>query len=186
MLTYLLLGVVFGIFGQTLILAGWQRALSIAAGLVILVSLLLRGTRWAARASGWIGQAVAALRRGFGPLLRQRTVSALFGIGLLNGLLPCGLVYVALAMAAATGSARGGAEFMTAFGLGTVPAMLGVSLAARLITPEWRIRMQRAVPGALAVLAVLFILRGLSLGIPYISPDLSPESATGGHGCCGH
>jgi sulfite exporter TauE/SafE len=183
-LTYALLGVVFGIFGQTLVFAGWQRGLSILAGVVILASLLLRGSRWAARASGFIAQGLSLLRRSFGPLLHRRTVSALFGVGLLNGLLPCGLVYVALAMAAATGSAGGGAQFMTAFGLGTVPAMLGVSIAGRLLPITWRLRLQRAVPAALAVLALLFILRGLSLGIPYVSPDLSPKAVESGHSCC--
>lgn len=185
-LTYMVLGALFGVFGKTLVFAGWQRGLSIVVGLLILVSLLARGRSWSARATGWIAQAVAALRRSFGPLLKRRSVSALFGVGMLNGLLPCGLVYVALAMAAATGTARGGAEFMAAFGLGTVPALLGVSLAGRLVTAAWRLRLQRLVPGALVVLAALFILRGLSLGIPYVSPDLSPASEQAGHGCCSH
>jgi sulfite exporter TauE/SafE len=185
-LTYAVLGIVFGIFGQSLILAGWQRGLSILAGVVILASLVLRGTKWAAQATGWIAAGLARLRRSFGPLLQRRTVSSLFVLGLLNGLLPCGLVYVALAVAAATGSAAGGAEFMIAFGLGTVPAMLAVSLAGRILRPAWRIRLQKAVPAALLVLAVLFILRGLNLGIPYVSPDLSPASAETGHGCCPH
>ena len=110
--------------------------------------------------------------------------STLLLFGLLNGLLPCGLVYAALAGAAATGGPLGGALFMAAFGLGTIPAMLAVSLAGRLITAPWRARFQRAVPVAMAVLAVLFIVRGLSLGIPYLSPDLSPEAVAGGRSCC--
>jgi sulfite exporter TauE/SafE len=185
-LTYVAMGIVFGLFGKTLAMAGWQRGLSIFAGVALIAAVALRGSRWSAQASGLIGQALARLRRSFGPLLQRRTTSAMFGIGLLNGLLPCGLVYIALAGAAATGSGSGGATFMAAFGFGTVPAMLGISLAGRMIQPTWRMRIQRAVPVAMVVLATLFILRGLNLGIPYISPDLSPASAQNGFGCCAH
>jgi hypothetical protein len=170
--TYMLLGTIFGIVGQTFALAGFQRGLSIAAGLFML-----------AAAFGWHRLAappVSFLRGAWSRLIALKTRTALFGIGLLNGLLPCGLVYVALAGAAATGSALRGLLFMAGFGLGTIPAMLAVSLSGKMIHAGLRLKFQRIVPAALFALSVLFILRGLSLGIPYLSPDLH----AGAESCC--
>ena len=91
-------------------------------------------------------------------------------IGLLNGFLPCGLVYVALAGAITTGGWVMGGLYMVTFGLGTLPVMLAVSLAGRLLGTGFRTKLTRLVPIAGTVLAMLFILRGLSLGIPFVSP----------------
>jgi sulfite exporter TauE/SafE len=97
-------------------------------------------------------------------------------------LLPCGLVYVACAAAAATGGIVSGLEYMLVFGLGTVPMMFGLGLAGRFLHARLQGRIQRVIPVALGVMALLLILRGMSLGIPFLSPDLS--GATGGGSCC--
>lgn len=182
-LTYGALGILFGLIGQTLVLAGLQQVLSILAGLFILGYLLLRNRPvFAVKGTGWIAAGVGRLKTSLGGLLKQRSKRALFGIGLLNGLLPCGLVYVALAAAAATGSAAGGLQYMLWFGLGTAPLMLGVSLFGRFLQGGLQRRFQQLIPVALAVMAVLFLLRGMALGIPYISPDL--HAGPGHTGCC--
>lgn len=170
--TYCLLGVAFGAVGQTLAFAGWQRGLSIAAGIAMLA---------AAFASHRLSASVQIplFRKAWSALLRNRGMASLFAIGLLNGLLPCGLVYVALAGAAATGSAAQGAVFMALFGMGTFPAMLAVALAGRMVSLPLRLRFQRAVPYAISFVAVLLILRGLDLGIPLVSPALAIK-----HSCC--
>lgn len=179
-LTYGVLGVLFGLIGQSLVLAGLQQWLSILAGLFILGYLLLRRRpAFAVTGAGWVARAVGRLKTSLGGLLKHRSKRALFGIGLLNGLLPCGLVYVALAAAAATGSAGGGLEYMVWFGIGTTPLMLGVSMAGKAVQGSLHRHFQRLVPVALAAMAVLFLLRGMSLGIPYVSPDLhaGPDAA---------
>jgi len=91
-------------------------------------------------------------------------------IGLLNGLLPCGLVYMALAGALTTGSAEQGAFYMILFGLGTIPAMLSVSLIGHNLKQSHRVRLQKLMPFIILLFAVLFILRGLNLDIRFISP----------------
>jgi sulfite exporter TauE/SafE len=111
-------------------------------------------------------------------LLRRHSFTSLLVLGLLNGLLPCGLVYVACAGATATGGLFSGAAYMAAFGLGTVPMMLGISVSGRLIPLSLRLQLRKAIPVSVFLLASLLILRGLSLGIPYVSPDLSSPS------CC--
>jgi len=181
--TYGALGAVCGALGQLVALAGFQRTLSIAAGVAVLLVVLLPtrfvqkalphaiGADLVARIGGWWGRLMA--RRGF---------LSLFGIGLLNGFLPCGFLYLGLIAAATTGSIGSAATYMFMFGLGTVPAMLLTSVAAGYISAGVRQKLTRVVPAATVVVAVLLVLRGLSLGIPYISPVLhAPGTMTAEH-----
>jgi sulfite exporter TauE/SafE len=119
-------------------------------------------------------------------MFRKGTSSSLFGIGLLNGILPCGLVYVAIAGAINTGDVVMAMIYMALFGAGTIPVMLAVSMAGTMISLKLRVFINKLSPYVIVILGVLFILRGLSLGIPYISPKaeaLTPvvEKA---HKCC--
>lgn len=181
-LTYAALGALFGLVGQTLVFAGLQRGLSITVGLILLGWILLRGRGGAVQ--NLIPRLVVPLKAALAKQLRERSLTALFVFGLLNGLLPCGLVYLALAGAAATGAALDGAVYMAVFGLGTTPMMLSLTLFGRSLHAGLRQKFQRAVPALVAVMAFLFILRGLSLGIPYVSPDLSEAAVKSGHSCC--
>jgi hypothetical protein len=177
--TYGLLGLVFGLVGRSLALAGVQRWVSVGLGTALLAGVLAArvdlfrlpmfgGGHW------W----KAAMSR----LMRRRGITALGLLGALNGLLPCGLVYVACFAAAALGDLRSAVEYMLVFGLGTVPAMLGIGLAGAAIQGPLRLRLQKAIPYCLGLVAVLLILRGLGLGIPYVSPDLT--ASTGKAACC--
>lgn len=173
-LTYCALGAAFGLVGQTLALAGFQRWVSLAAGTAILLGLLL-STKFATSVP--VARAVAWVKSGLGAMLRQRSLASTFALGTLNGLLPCGLVYAACAGAVATGSLLSGVEYMAAFGLGTVPMMLGLGLVGPKLQFTLRFKLQRLIPASVAIVAVLLILRGLSLGIPYLSPDLAAGAA---------
>ncbi len=177
LITYCALGLVFGLFGKTFLLAGLQQILSIALGVALLAGLLL-----SRRLALWkpVTLLVNQLKAKMSGLLRCRSFSALTVLGLLNGLLPCGLVYVAGAGAAATSGAVSGILFMAAFGAGTLPMMLALSLSGKLVPCSLRLRLLKAVPVSVCVLAALLILRGLALGIPHLSPDLSSAPT----GCC--
>ena len=180
LVTYGILGVIFGSFGQLLGLVGVQRWVSVGAGILILVGLFA----WPMRnGASLVGRPVTKLKRALGTLLQRRTVGSQFLFGGLNGLLPCGLVYVACAAATATGSLVSGLQYMLLFGLGTVPMMFGLGIAGRFLHARLQGRIERVIPVALAVMGVLLILRGMSLGIPFLSPDLA---AAGGEGCCCH
>ena len=167
--TYCVLGLIFGLIGKTFLLAGIQRWLSIALGVALLVGLLT-----SRKLALWrpITALVDRVKASMGFLLRQRSFVALLALGLLNGLLPCGLVYVACAGATATGDLLNGALYMLAFGAGTVPMMLAISLSQRLVPFPLRMKLLKAVPVAVFLLASLLILRGMELGIPYVSPVL--------------
>jgi sulfite exporter TauE/SafE len=174
--TYVLFGAIFGSLGKTIALAGLQRWLSLGAGVVILVGFAA-SSRWAL--NGRVIQAVGLLKAGLAGLMRRRSFSSLFFLGALNGLLPCGLVYAACAGAVATGAWLGGMQYMLVFGLGTVPMMLGVGVAGLGIQPAIRFRWQKLVPACGIALGLLLVLRGMSLGIPYLSPDLSAGACPG-------
>lgn len=186
--TYTALGALFGGLGRSLHLAGFQQALSIACGVLILAYL---ATRWIGRGrlnlDALLLRAIAPVQRALARRLAPGGSRSLFTIGLLNGLLPCGLVYVALAGAAATGCAQHGALFMALFGLGTTPLLFALALAGPQLHARLRGHFQWIIPAGLLLLAALFILRGLNLGIPYISPHLAPPSPDTPPACCsGH
>ena len=168
--TYCLLGLGFGLVGHSLLLAGVQRWTSISLGVVLMAGLFS-----SRKLALWrpVTALVETLRVRMSGLLRQRSLGSLVVLGLLNGLLPCGLVYVACAGATATGGALEGICYMAAFGLGTVPMMLAIGLCGRLMPVALRLQLRKAIPVSVLLLAALLILRGLSLGIPYVSPDLS-------------
>jgi len=177
MITYCLLGVIFGLVGRTLVLAGIQRWVSITLGLILLFGLIS-----SRKLALWkpVTSLLFRLKSRMSGLLQQRSLASLGILGMLNGLLPCGLVYVACAGATATGSLLTGVQYMALFGLGTLPMMLGIGLCGRLVPIALRLHFRKAVPASVCLLAGLLILRGLSLGIPYLSPDLSAPVAA----CC--
>ena len=174
--TYCALGVVFGLLGKTLLLAGVQRWVSIGLGVALLAGLVTSQKLALGRpVTALVGQ----LRSRMSTLLRHRSLPSLAALGMLNGLLPCGLVYVACAGATATGGLLAGLQYMAVFGVGTVPLMLAISLSGKLVPLSLRLQLRKAIPVSVFLLAMLLILRGMGLGIPYVSPDLS----TGGD-CC--
>jgi uncharacterized protein len=176
-ITYCLLGIVFGLAGWTFLLAGLQRWVSIALGVALLLGLFASRKLALWRPVTWI---VNQLRSRMSLLLRRQSFAALVVLGLLNGLLPCGLVYVACAGAAATGGILAGASYMGAFGVGTLPMMLAIGLSGKLVPPSLRLKLVKTIPVCVFLLATLLILRGMSLGIPYLSPDMSASGAS----CC--
>ncbi len=177
--TYAWLGVVAGVIGKSIFLAGIQRWLSIALGVLILTGFLVSKK---ISLSAPVVRLVGKLKAAMSTQLRQRSFRSLALLGMLNGLLPCGLVYVAMAGAVASGSLPNGIIFMATFGLGTLPAMLGISLSGKLFPLALRTKLRRAIPMSVCALAGLLILRGLALGIPYLSPDLAATVP----GCCQH
>lgn len=172
--TYALLGGLFGLFGHAVRLAGWQQTLSVALGLALLAAALAPYA-WRRRLDPTtpVARLVAALKSALGKLFQRQTFPALFGIGLLNGLLPCGFVYLALAAALTQDGPLAGLSYMALFGTGTVPALLAVALAAPLIGPHARRWSLRLLPAALLLVGILLITRGLALDIPFISPVLA-------------
>lgn len=172
-LTYTLLGFIFGLFGWQLMIAGLQQWLSIIAGILLLLVAVVMfiHARWyhENKITVWISNKLLPM---FRIVLKNPGKATPLLIGMLNGLLPCGLVYLGIIGSLATGSAWQGGLFMLVFGLGTAPVMLSFILMAKQFKFNYRYRLQKLAPVFISLIAILLILRGLSLGIPYLSPEL--------------
>lgn len=169
--TYAFFGAIFGLFGKGIAFAGMQRYASIALGVTILLYYLMPSkfkgklsvTKPYLLMSGFV-------KKSFHSLTKSGSPSSLFVFGIVNGFLPCGFVYVALAGAMTTGDFISGSLFMALFGLGTTPIMLATSLVGKFVTNSVRTKINKLIPVFAIILALIFILRGLSLGIPFLSP----------------
>jgi uncharacterized protein len=169
LLAYGLLGVAFGLLGERLFWAGLQQKLSVLSGVALLLVLFL--ARFSIFNGSAINQFFSKQTQFF---FRQPTFLGFLGAGILNGFLPCGMVYVAIAGATATASLFDGAVFMLFFGLGTAPILLVVSWLFRTINHKTRHVLTRFIPAYKIALAAFLIVRGLNLGVPYLSPQVSP------------
>ncbi|GAA4239114.1 sulfite exporter TauE/SafE family protein [Postechiella marina] len=171
LLAYSLIGLVFGLIGKSLFIFGYQQQLSIIIGvLMILVVVIPQKTFNKYNFSKPVYKAISKVKWALGTALKKKTMDTFLTIGFLNGFLPCGLVYMALFAAIASGNAASGSLYMAVFGLGTIPLMTTAIYFSHFLKGKARQRIQNAIPVFVVVIGVLFILRGLGLGIPYISP----------------
>jgi len=172
-ITYSFFGLIFGLLGKSFsfISFDFQQGITIATGILILLIIILPKSfkRKIADKFSFFNFTLK-IKFYFGSLFKRGSLSSLFFIGILNGFLPCGFVYVGIAGALASGEMLSGIFYMALFGLGTVPAMFGTALAGNFISVNIRQKISRTIPYFAALIAVLFILRGLNLDIPYISP----------------
>jgi uncharacterized protein len=182
--TYAVFGLLFGIIGQTAALFGFQQWLSIGTGVFILLFIIMpKKYKIQTVAENYTNGFFARIRSMLGSLFTQKNNSSLFVIGLLNGLLPCGLVYMAVAGAIAAGDTVSSILFMAAFGLGTLPIMWSIAFFGNYVGISLRQKIRRAYPYMMALMACLLILRGMGLGIPYVSPKMNAEKENV-QGCC--
>jgi hypothetical protein len=177
--TYATMGTLFGLLGQGFVMAGWQSFLSLTLGSLILILLFVPKIKIINKSNGILMMLLGKIKSNISQLFGQNTKEALFFIGVLNGLLPCGLVYLGIAGSIATGNAFSGALFMVGFGLGTIPAMMTLTVIRDFISIKFRENIRKAVPVFVGIMALLLILRGLNLGIPYVSPEAKVSPKTG-------
>lgn len=173
MVSYSAMGLLLGSVGGLITAGRWQSRLSIALGIIILLYLFVPKRHFHFSANHFFSKPFLWLRELLGKLFQLRKFSSLLFIGMLNGLLPCGLVYLALSSAAISASTLNGGVFMLFFGLGTFPAMFATAVMGNYLNQSLRMKINKAVPVLLFFMAVLLILRGMNLGIPFISPQLS-------------
>lgn len=169
-LTYGVLGLIVGSFGLSLATFGVLQWISIIAGIL----LIIYAWRKYLIELPWLPKLDLNkyLNGVFGKVIRSESRFKLLFLGMVNGLLPCGMVYIALLNAILAGDIYSGAAAMIAFGIGTMPAMIAVSYTASRITGNLRLKLGKLVPYVMTVVGLLIVLRGLNLGIPYISPEI--------------
>ena len=170
--TYSILGALIGLVGFSLALAGIQQWISIAMGaLILLMAFFYKSSERLITQSGLYG-GVNKLKSSLGYFLKKGGTPAFFASGLLNGLLPCGMVYIALIASLALQSPLEGAMYMFFFGLGTTPMLVMVMISGKILSLSIRTKLTNALPYFAMFIGILFIVRGLGLGINYISPKL--------------
>ena len=173
--SYSLLGLLIGFIGRQIWLLGVQQGVSIASGILILMAAFSRLFKLSFTRSATGNKAFTLVNRSLVYAVKHRW-GHLF-IGMLNGLLPCGFVYLALVGAINTSSAANAMTYMLFFGLGTLPLMLLATVGSGFMGINVRRKMNRVVPYFMLFLGSWFVLRGLSLDIPYLSPAIRAAQA---------
>lgn len=172
-LIYALLGALFGFIGSTFKIIGFQNVLSITIGISLVIAAFYPKLL---KARGFLSFPLQKIRHWLSVLFKKKTLSSIFFIGTLNGLLPCGMVYFALAGAVATSHWYAGSLFMLLFGMGTTPIMIALPFMGKFISFSWKLKLRKLVPGFLLFFGLLLIARGSGLGIPFISPKINAEN----------
>ncbi|MDC6387506.1 sulfite exporter TauE/SafE family protein [Maribacter sp. PR1] len=179
LLAYGIIGLVFGILGKGLYVFGMQQKLSVAIGIFMIILVLIPAkvlNRF--HISRPVYKVFSKIKSRLGKEFKKKTSDTFLTIGFLNGFLPCGLVYMALFGAIAMGNIVQGSAYMVLFGLGTVPLMTSAVYFSGLLKGGIKKRVQKLIPVFIVIMGALFILRGLGLGIPYVSPKPVTEIAS--------
>ncbi len=184
LLAYSIIGLVFGLVGKGLYIFGLQQQLSIFIGVLMIVVILIPYQTFNKyNFSKPVYKIISKVKSALGSALKKKTSDTFLTIGFLNGFLPCGLVYMAVFAAIGTGSTLQGSFYMLLFGLGTVPLMTTAIYFSHLLKGNIRQRIQKAIPVFVVLIGVLFILRGLGLDIPYLSPSPIHDIANAAMNC---
>lgn len=163
-ITYSILGLIAGLAGHTLLMAGFQKSLSITIGIIMIAGVvLLYYLPYKSSANNLVVKLNKFIKNIFSKVVKQRSNTALFTAGLANGILPCGFVYLAMAGAAATQNISAGASYMFMFGLGTFPAMMLVAAFGKYTGNKARLLITKAAPVLMIVLGLLFVYRGYTM-----------------------
>jgi len=164
-ITYGLIGALMGLTGSFMNiagrLAGIQNSVLVIAGL----TMMLMGISiiWQRGATGWIEGHNSTVLRAARHILSSRSSFRPLGLGLVMGLLPCGLSYTIFIAAAGTGSSMAGMLMALAFGIGTAPALLLFGTAVSSLRARLRGRIYQAGGVLVILMGILFLVRGIRL-----------------------
>lgn len=169
---YASLGLIFGILGKGFYMAGIQQQLSIVVGiLMITIAIVPEKVFMKYNFSKPVYRVISKVKSSLGSQFKRKSPDALFTIGLLNGFLPCGLVYAALFGAIAMPNLTLSISYMLLYGLGTIPMMSAVVFISNIFSLSLRNKLQKIIPVVAVFIGILFIIRGLGLDLAYLSPS---------------
>ncbi|WP_396157058.1 sulfite exporter TauE/SafE family protein [Flavobacterium sp.] len=170
--SYASLGFLFGLLGKGFYMAGIQQQISIVVGLLMITIAIIPERVFAKyNFSRPVYTVISRVKTNLGNQFKRKSPDALFTIGLLNGLLPCGLVYAALFGAIAMQNVSLSVFYMLLYGIGTIPLMSVVVYVANFLSIPFRNKLQKAIPVVTVVIGILFVMRGMGLDIAYVSPS---------------
>lgn len=171
--TYSFIGLLFGFVGRRIYIQGYQQWFSIGLGIIILfMAALYFLHRYDFHVPFFKSFYIRVQKLISFFLQKADNPFGFFTMGMANGLLPCGMVYIALITTLSFTTITESISFMAMFGAGTLPAMMLVGMAGQFVKPAVRGAMQKAVPWFVVLVGVVLVLRGMNLGIPFVSPAL--------------
>ena len=170
---YAMFGAILGVVGLTMQFIGWLQWLSIAAGILLILLAWKNVLRFTSKTSTGLGWMFNKLQKVRSAALRSKSPLKLFALGAVNGFLPCGMIYAALVNAVLAGDFVTSGLAMVSFGIGTLPVLIAVSFFGSKFKSFKSAQWSKAMPYFLTVLGLLIVLRGMNLGIKYISPKVS-------------
>ena len=172
LLAYALIGLSFGFIGKSFYIFGIQQQLSIVIGVLMIVIVLIPVQTFNKyNFSKPLYRLISKVKSLLGKALKKKTADTFLTIGFLNGFLPCGLVYMAVFASLTMSSALESSLYMMLFGLGTIPLMTTAIYLGKFLNTTVKQRIQKAIPVFVVIIGLLFIIRGMGLGIPYLSPS---------------
>lgn len=177
--TYVILGVLVGALLEFIDVRQYEQWFSLFLGALFLALWMYdfwgRKTVGSSPIQNW-------LNRQFSLSLKRNSLLGWWFAGMINGFLPCGLVYGALLASMGFGSFSGSILFMFGFGIATAPMLLLITLGKRAIAQKMGAISHKILPFWLLFMAIIFLLRGANLGIPFLSPKM--KSPVQKHACC--
>lgn len=175
-MTYAALGAVVGVLGISIELIGWLQGLSVLSGILIIAFAWRKYIRLPFGSNNgspdWV---YGFITRQMGKFMGSKNPAKLFLLGILNGILPCGMVYAALIGSLVMAHPVQSSAYMMLYGLGTLPGMALIAFSAHRISNPFRAKLQRTIPYFMTVVGLLLILRGMNLDIPYLSPKFEKQ-----------
>lgn len=177
LLSYAIFGSIAGAIGQSFSWLGVQQVFSIVMGTILVLGVAIIPF---SKKISFLEAAISKLSLKAHQVIHQKGWSkptTRFMLGMANGILPCGLVYLAVAGAANTFTPWDGAAFMLFFGAGTIPALFLMTELGKHLSNSVRSKIRRVIPITIFVMGCLLIVRGMNLGIPYLSPKAATEQA---------
>jgi len=169
-ISYVLLGVIFGTMGLAISLSGYQKTLSVLMGTFFLLTIMLPCLSRKVERKIYTSGLIKRLKSSIVNQFKKKTYLSALTVGLLNGFLPCGLVYFAIAGSVVTSNILTGGYYMFCFSLGTIPAMVSVTLIQKIIFKGRNFKSTKFLG---FILALVLIYRGIALEIPQLSETMA-------------
>lgn len=177
--TYFTLGAIVGFLGLGIQLIGIIQSLSVIAGIGIIFYAWRKQLFKAPIFQKFHSTVIQKFTsKSMGKILRNDPAFKLFLLGMVNGILPCGMVYTALITSIIAGNPMESSFAMFFFGLGTLPGMVSIAFFANQIKPKFRAKINGVLPYLVTLVGLLIVFRGLNLNIPYISPKAKIDQKT--------
>lgn len=174
---YVIWGILFGFIGTSARMFGWQQNISISLGIGILAILILTKLFPQLERKFSVILLTQFWKSKLSSLLQNKIKQSDFVKGMLNGILPCGLVYIALAGATAVQDPIKGGVFMAIFGIGTLPLLSALLFVGNQMKMNVRRQLAKWYPAFIGLMAIMLIIRGMNLG-NFFSPALLPGTDT--------